>query len=215
MLGVECLILIPFVVNFKLLNPPAKWIFYYIISSIIFAAGSWLLSELFGNNMWFFSVMYFVQFVILSVFYWLTIKNEIVRTLIKIMPFIILLIFLLDFFKLEGIKAFNSISGGIRNIVIMVYAIIFFLQLLKDKDLIEKAIYIDSLPVFWYNAGIFIFFCTSLLFNISYNIIQESGISNMGMTLTILVINYIVGIISMILFYIGLSKTKKLRYANS
>ncbi len=134
------------------------------------------------------------------------------------MPFIVAGIFAIDIFVLEGIKAYNSISAGVKSIVILIYGAIFFLQLLKDKSLVEKSIYIDSLPSFWYNSGVFIYFCTIFLFNISYNLLQSqaaNGASKTNITIAILSINNLVGLIAMILLYIGLSKLKKLRYADS
>ncbi|WP_144695905.1 hypothetical protein [Chitinophaga vietnamensis] len=215
MMGIECVVLIPFIIKFKSLDVSGKSILYYIASSVVFAGGSYVIQKLFGNNLWFFSVMNLVQFVILSIFYWHIIKNDTMRMVIKIMPVIITIIFLIDFFLIEGMQNFNSISAGARNFVIIFYGIFFFLQLLRDKDLIERAIYIDSLPSFWYNAGIFLYFCTSFMFNISYNFIIEAGMTPLMAITLVLSSIYFVGTISMILFYIGLTKEKKASYANS
>jgi hypothetical protein len=168
--------------------------------------------------MWFFNFMHYLQFVVLSAFYYLCISNPILKKIIKVMPLIVAGIFAVDIFILEGIKAYNSISAGVKSIVILTYGAVFFLQLLRDKTLIENAIYIDSLPSFWYNSGIFIYFCTIFLFNISYNLLQaqaDSGNSKINITITILSITNLVGLIAMILLYIGLSKLKKSRYADS
>jgi len=162
--------------------------------------------------------MHFMQFVILSFFYYHSIKNPVLKKVIQIMPFILAGIFALDIFVIEGIEAYNSISAGVKSIIILIYGVILFLQLLNDKNLIENSIYIDSLPVFWYNSGIFIYFCTIFLFNISYNLLQaqaESGNSKLNIKIAVLSISNIVAIISMILLYIGFSKLKKLRYADS
>jgi hypothetical protein len=133
------------------------------------------------------------------------------------MPVVVAAVFCLDIFVIEGIRAYNSISAGVKSILIIIYGAILFLQMLKDKDLIERAIYIDSLPSFWYNAGVFLFFCTVFLFNISYNLLQQAVTpQSMQQIITIiLIINNIVGIIAMILLYIGVSKFKRLRYADS
>ncbi|MDR6567827.1 MULTISPECIES: hypothetical protein [Chitinophaga] len=167
--------------------------------------------------MWFFSLMHFIQFAILSVFYYRNISNPTMKSIVKYMPFLLLAIFIFDLFFIEGVRAFNSISSGVKQLVVLTYGLYLFLQLLRDRNLIEKSIYIDSLPIFWYNSGIFIFACTEFLFCISYNHLQAlftTGIARMGMTIAILSINYIVGMISMILLYIGFSKIKKLKHAN-
>jgi hypothetical protein len=133
------------------------------------------------------------------------------------MPIVVALVFALDLFVIEGFYNYNSISAGFRSIVILIYGGIFFWQMLTDKELVEKSIYIDTLPSFWYNAGIFLFYCTVFLFNISYNLLQKIFAHDPRGNLisTVLTINNVVAIISMILLYIGLSKLKKLRYADS
>lgn len=217
MTGIEVLILIPFILNYKLLDRPSRWIFYYIISSIVFAVGSDLVGYIFHNNMLFLKLMYFVQFIILSSFYNACIKSQAIRRVIKVMPFVVALVFALDLFVIEGVYNYNSISAGVRSIVMLIYGSIFFWQLLTDKELVEKAIYIDTLPSFWYNSGLFLFYCTVFLFNISYNLLQNifSHDPRGNLISTVLTINNVVGIIAMILLYIGLSKLKKLRYADS
>lgn len=217
MMGIELLILIPFILKYKLLDHPSRWIFYYIISSIIFAIGSDLLGHFLLNNMLFFNFMHFAQFVIISLFYLTCIKNRTIQLIIKIMPVFVALVFVLDIFVFEGFYTYNSISAGVKSIVILIYGAIFFWQMLNDKELIENSIYIDTLPAFWYNSAIFLYYCTVFLFNISYNILQKvlAPDPRGRIISTILTINNIIGIIAMILLYIGLSKLKKLRYADS
>lgn len=217
MMGIEALVLIPFLLNYKSLDFSARCIFFYILSCIVFAGGSVLVERYIGNNMWFFSLMHFIQFVTLSIFYYRSIHNPTMKAIIKYMPILILAIFIFDLFFIEGVRAFNSISSGVKQLVVFSYGLYLFLQLLKDRNLIEKSIYIDSLPIFWYNSGVFIFACTEFLFCISYNHLQAlftTGVARLGMTVAILSINYIVGMISMILLYIGFSKIKKLKHAN-
>jgi hypothetical protein len=215
--GIEFLLLIPFILNYKLLDRASRWIFYYVVSCVIFAIGSDVLARVFHNNMLFFKLMHFVQFVILSLFYNTCIKNRLIQRVIKVMPIVVALVFALDLFVIEGFYNYNSISAGFRSIVLLIYGGIFFWQMLTDKELVEKSIYIDTLPTFWYNAGIFLFYCTAFLFNISYNLLQKIFAHDPRGNLisTVLTINNIVGIIAMILLYIGLSKLKKLRYADS
>lgn len=214
MTGIEILVLVPFMLRFKTLNTAGKWICYYIISSVVFAVGSIITRWGDHNNMWFFSVMNFIQFLILSFFYWSVIKKPAVRNIITALPILVLALCVADFLKFEGIKSYNSISAGVKSGIIIAYGVVYFLQLLVDKDLIERSIYINSLPVFWYNSGIFLYFCSSFLFSISYNLIQVPQYAQLAMTYTLLCINYTVAMIAMILLYIGLSKIKRFGYAD-
>ncbi|MBC9933400.1 hypothetical protein [Chitinophaga qingshengii] len=218
MMGIEIIILIPFLLKFKTLDAPGRWMCYYIISSLFFAISTSILANLHINNMWLFSLMNFVQFLLLSCFYWSIIKHPTVRIVITYLPILVLGLCIADFLKFEGFASYNSISAGLKSGIIIAYGVIFFLQLLTDKDLLENAIYINTLSVFWYNSGIFIYFCSSFLFSISYNLIQtqiEEVVLQRDMVLTLISVNYIVAIITMILLYIGLTKTKRLGYADN
>lgn len=218
MTGIEIIILIPFLLKFKTLDAPGRWMCYYIISSIFFAISTYLLSNLGINNMWLFSLMNFIQFLILSRFYWCIIKHPTVKIIITYLPILVLGLCVADFLKFEGFKSYNSISAGLKSGIIIAYGVTFFLQLLTDKELLENAVYINTLSVFWYNSGIFIYFCSSFLFSISYNLIQplEAEASmKQSMVFTLISINYVVAIIAMFLLYIGLTKTKRLGYADN
>ncbi|NML39291.1 hypothetical protein HHL17_18975 [Chitinophaga sp. G-6-1-13] len=215
MMGIEALILIPFLLKFKALDAASKWMCYYIFSSVVFAVGSAITARMGMNNMWLFSMMNFIQFLLLSCFYWTIIKHQTVKQLITYLPILVLGLCIADFLKFEGIQSYNSISAGLKSGIIIAYGVIFFLQLLTDRELLEKAIYINTLPEFWYSSGVFIYFCSSFLFSISYNLIQLPKDAQQTMVLTLLSINYIVGIIAMILLYIGLTKTKRLGYADN
>ncbi len=206
MMGIECLLLIPFILKFKQLDEGGRWMFAYLVCSIVFASGSTLIGMLWGNNMWFFSLMYMVQFIILSVFYTIMIKNRILRRLILWMILPVFVIFLLDLFRLEGFSQFNSIFASARNLVLIAYGVVFFLQLLRDDALIKQSIFINTLPDFWFNAGLFIYLCSTVMKNLSYNYFSTHSVSA---TEYILSLSFISGIIQLILIFIGLLKVKK------
>ena len=205
MLGIECLLLIPFTLNYSTLDKAARSIYQYLISSIVFAMGSVIIEQFAHNNMWFFAIMYFIQFLILSVFYSRVIKSSAVKKAIKILPVPVLIIFILDLLKIEGIDKYNSLFTTIRSFVLLVYAIIFFFQLLRDNELIEQAIFINSLPNFWFNSGLFLYLCGSFIFSLSYNYLESQKIIS-SITFTITLIG---GILQLILFYIGLQNIPK------
>jgi len=206
MLGFECLLFIPFSIKYKQLDKATKFIYYYIASSILFAGGSIICGYCFKNNMCLFAVMHFCQSIILSFFYKELIEQPIVKLIIKIMILVLSLIALLDFFVIEGKEFFNSIFVTIRNVFLMVYGFIFFIQLLKDKKLIEKEIYMNSLPAFWFNTAIFIYLGCSFMFGLGANLLQVSSIEEQKNFLVVLAITYIVGIVQIILLYIGFCK---------
>jgi len=208
MTGIECILLIPFTLNFKKLDRPSRWACYYLISSVVFAVGSFAFAHLYRNNLWFYSIMYYIQFVILSIYYSLLIKNPLFRRLIKILPIPAAAIFLLDFFKLEGVLAYNSIFAAARTFILLCYGTVFFIQLLFDEELVKEAIFVNALPNFWFNAGLFIFFSCSFFDTLTYNFFLKHYKTHNNLVLSLV---FLGGIIEGILFYIGLMKAKKQR----
>lgn len=208
MMGIECLILIPFTLSYRLLDKAEKWAYYYLVSSVVFAVGSSIIAHIFSNNLWYNSIMYLAQFIILSVYYSFLIKKTFVKKLITALLLPALIIFFLDFFKLEGTLAFNSIFATIRTFLLLCYGIIFFIQLLFDEELVRESIFINSLPNFWFNSGLFIYLCCSFFNALSYNFLLRHSIAT---NLIIPSLVFISGIIEAILFYIGLMKAKKQR----
>lgn len=212
MLGIECVLLIPFLMNFSKLEKSGRIIFYYLISAIVFAAGSQIIASIWKNNLWFWNSMYFIQFVIFSIYFHEIIKSKPIRLVTVILMLPILGFTILDYLVLEGPHAYNSYAVAVDTLILMVYSVLFFWQLLRDEGLVKQSIFINSLPDFWYNAGIFIFHCGFFLFSLSYNIRLFKGTTLLQRTPdTILAITFIAGIIQLILLYIGLLKAKRIR----
>jgi len=213
--GIECLLLIPFILRFDILERGGRWAFYYLLSSIFFATGSYTVARIWHNNMWFFSIMYLIQFVILSVFFQIVLKNVVTKRVIVLLILPVFLIFLADFLKLEGIFTYNSYFATARTSILIIYGSLYFWQLLKDEELVQKSIFINSLPDFWFNAAFFINHCGSFMFYVAYNLLQQntthSAESKIAQNIT-LSISYIAGIIQLILLYIGLQKAKRRRH---
>ena len=214
MLGIECLLLIPFFQQYRHLQKPGKVIFTYLITSIIFAGGSYLQGFIFRmNNMLFVAVMTLVQYYVLSWFYFLVIKGAGAKKLIIFLTLAGTVIFFMDILYWEGPKRFNSIFASYRTLVLISCGIAVFLQLLKDEDLIERSIYMNSLPLFWFNSGLFVYLCCHFLKALTYNFLQNSIYVETFRDLQQITwsLNFIAGTIQLILFYIGLTKIKRAR----
>lgn len=206
MTGIEALLLIPFTLNYRSLDKAGKWAYYYLLSSVFFAIGSQVFAILYRNNLWFSAIMRLAQFIILSAYYYQIIKNPSVKQLIKVLLIPAIIIFFLDFFKLEGMMNYNSIFATIRTFLLLSYGIIFFYQLLFDEHLVKESVFINTLPDFWFNSGLFIYLCSSFLFSLTFNFFLRHSIHNNAF----LPLTFVGGIIESILFYIGLMKAKKL-----
>lgn len=212
MLGIECLLLIPFIINSGKLDKSGKWVYYYLIISVISGIGTIVLAYLLRNNLWFYNTMFFLQFVILSCYFHEVIKYPFVKIVIKLMVPLTFAVVILDYFLFEGSLAYNSYAISTETFIKMAYGVIFFWQLLRDEELIKKSIFVNILPDFWYNGGLFVYHCGFFLFCLSYNLRLFTGTVLLKSTSdSILAITFIAGIIQLILLYIGLVKEKRIR----
>lgn len=214
MLGIECLLLIPFSLKYRHLKTEERVIFAYLIASIVFAAGSYLLGFILRmNNMFFVAVMTLVQYFLLALFYYLVVNGSRAKKIILALIAAGVVIFALDITVWEGTKQFNSIFAAYRTLILIGCGITVFLQLLRDESLVERSIYMNSLPLFWFNAGLFVFLCCSFLIALTYNFLQNSIYTDAFQNLQKVTrsVNFIAGTIQLILFYIGLSKIKRVR----
>ncbi len=215
MLGIECLLLIPFTMKYRSLNREERLIYLYVIASVIYAGGSYILSRIVQNNWWFNTIMNLTQIIILSMFYLQVLKKSPVRKLVMPVLAVVIVIYLLDITLLEGYKVANSISQTTRNVILIIYGVTFFLQLLRNEELREQSIYINSLPTFWFNAGLFIYICSSFMMYLFFSFLQNANLNMAGdkslraayqITRSL---NFTAGIIQFVLFYVGLRKIKR------
>lgn len=212
MLGIECLLLIPFIIHSGKLEKSGKWVYYYLILSVVSGIGTIGLAYLLKNNLWFYNAMFYLQFVALSCYFHEVIKYQFVKIVIKLMIPLVFAIVVLDYVWFEGSSAYNSYAISTETFIKMVYGVIFFWQLLSDEELVKQSIFVNILPDFWYNGGLFVYHCGFFLFCLSYNLRSFTGATLLKSTSdSILAITFIAGIIQLILLYIGLVKEKRIR----
>ena len=213
MMGIEILILIPFTINYKLFNKEQRIIYAYAICSAVLSIGAEVLAWLFRNNLAWHDVMSLVTFYILSWFFFNVLKKPLTRKLILWLVPVTTSLFLLDFFWLKGPVGFCSIYAASRTFLLIIYGILFFVQLVRDNSLIERSIYITSIPEFWFNSGLFVNACCNFILYLSFNFLlhDEPGPEIINLFRITQGLGWIAGIIQVILFYIGLSKIKRAR----
>ncbi|WP_343307542.1 hypothetical protein AAHN97_10430 [Chitinophaga niabensis] len=213
MVGIRLLLLIPFFLNYRFLNKEQKVIFIYAITNAFMGVVLDTLARVFHNNMPFLTGMMLIQFFILTFFYRHVLKNPNARKILNIMLVISTILCIVDISFLEGPLFFNSIFVSFRTFLLIIYGVIFFLQLMKDESLIEQSIYINELPAFWFNAGLFVALCCAFPLDLCFNYLQKTPPTDYTINLFRITaaLTWSGGVIQSILFYIGLVKLKAAR----
>lgn len=214
MVGIRLLLLIPFFLNYRFLNKEQKVIFVYALSNAFMGIMLDTLARVYHNNMPFVTGMMLIQFFILTLFYRHVLKNPNTKKILNIMLVVSTILCIVDISFLEGPLIFNSIFVSFRTFLLIIYGVVFFLQLMKDESLIEQSIYINTLPSFWFNAGLFVALCCGFPLDLCFNFLQKAPPGNdvlLNFFRVTAALTWIGGIIQSILFYIGLLKIKGAR----
>lgn len=205
-LALECLICLLFIPKYKLLDEAGKWLYYYVMAStagfIISMVLRWA-----GNNIWVSSLMFLIQFIILTSFYYLITESAFIRQLIRILTFATAAVFLLDFFWWSGFFIFNSNFASVRTGLLIVYGGIFFFQLLSDRRSTVAPLRIQDQPNFWFNAGLFIHHSSFFLLALTYNLYRVFP-EKLWLFTYVNVLVFVGGLIEYILIYVGLRKVR-------
>jgi hypothetical protein len=210
MVGVEVLLLIPFFLRYRFLNKEERVIFAYAIANAFMGVVSDIIARIYHNNMIFITTMMLVQFFILTLFYINVLKHPKAKKILQIILGATFILCVVDFTILEGPFVFNSIFISFRTFVLIIYGVVFFLQLMRDESLIEQSIYINTLPAFWFNAGLFVSLCCSFPLDLCFNFLQKGppGEELLSIFRVTASLTWSGGIFQAILFYIGLRKIK-------
>lgn len=199
------LVFVLFSLYYKWLDKAGKYVFYYILVSFIIPITILVIGDTEANGWWWTgTIAYLLQFLTLSGFYFQVIKKVLFKRFIASLLPVTFVIFCLDFFWWEGPMANNDIFGAVRLSLLIIYGIVFSLQLMSDKELITQGISVQSLPSFWFNAGVLIFCCSSFLLSSSSNHFSRS----FYFWFTIILV-HLGGCIQFILFYIGPRKVRQ------
>ncbi len=135
MMGIEVLLLIPFTLNYKLFNKVQRLIYLYAIYSAVLSIGAEALARIFRHNLAWHAVMYLVSYYLLSVFYLKVIQKPLTRKIILWMVPVVTALFIADFVWISGPRGFSSIFVSFRTFLLIIYGILFFVQLVRDGSL--------------------------------------------------------------------------------
>ncbi len=161
------------VVNFKKITPIGKLIFFYVLTVF----GLDLLSRYLGfisgskNNLILLSINGIIDLTFFSLLYtkyYIGSKLIILRIITLVALFVVIyLLFGKTFITTSG---FDSYDKVMCDGIIVVYAIISMLDLLKSKSILSK----DMIRV---NAGVLLFFSFDMLFSLVINFLLNAGLN--------------------------------------
>jgi len=99
-----------------------------------------------------------LQFLLLGYIYRAEYTRPLLKRLVDIISIAFIVFALVNFFFLQGPKAFNSNTFTVTSVVIMLFCLTYFYQIVQELP--EP--YIERMIMFWVGAAVFFYFGTNL-----------------------------------------------------
>ncbi|GAB7258127.1 hypothetical protein OBPA_25940 [Polaribacter sp. OB-PA-B3] len=144
-------------ITYKQKSVAYKYLYFFLLLSLIIQIISSYLAFKKINNLFFFHVFTIGQYILMSLFFSTVLNNQVIKTILKyscvIFPLTLIVVFC---FKPELLFRFNSIEILIFSIPLIISSFSFFIEKIDSKN--KKYIY--------FNSGFFLYLvCSTLLFS--------------------------------------------------
>jgi hypothetical protein len=112
-----------------------------------------------------------IEFMVVSLVYWLLFKKELYKQIAFIVVFIFLGFVITNAIYLQPINQAPFNNNTLASIIFVTYSFLLFGEMINLE--IDTSLFLQ--PVFWFNSGILIFYTATLIFWGIYHIIQLSA----------------------------------------
>lgn len=107
-----------------------------------------------GSNHWWYNIFTVIEFIGYSYIFYFTINNSKLSRIIIISLAIYFALAVLNIFLIQGFYRFHTISYRIGALMIVIWCLLYFFQLMKSENKIKLL----SNPMFWIATGLFFFY---------------------------------------------------------
>ena len=133
-------------------------LFVYVSVSFVTEFINLGLTESGINNMFVFRFFTIIEFMLISLFYYLFFRKYL-RPVYLLLPFPIFLAVVFIDYSINGLNSMDNFSASIESILLSLYALVSFLFVMR-RLLFENIL---SEPFFWINSGVLFYFSGNLL----------------------------------------------------
>ena len=167
---------------------------FFILSALFDLALIVVLKLGLQNNAPLLHLFVVISILFLSIVYYRTLGNGLLKKLIVVLVVLALLFVIFNSLFIEGIWAFPSISNTVQSVLFITFSLFYFYQLLSNQEVIH----IEKQGLFWINAGVLVYFSSNIFLFMLFNRIIEAQEWNLW------IIHSITNIIANVLYTIGL-----------
>jgi hypothetical protein len=147
------------------LHKPLRILYLFILLSAFIEFGSWLFFQFHWNNLIFFEIYTFVEFIAFSIIYWLLIQNMIARgALILTSVFFVFYLLYQDLFE-SNLSDLETSEILYESIILVTYFVYYLLETLNHS----KSRFLETQPHFILTIGLIVYFLGNFLVYLFYD----------------------------------------------
>lgn len=159
---------------FRRLPRMFKFLFIYAFIVFLNDIAVYSMASMHLNNMALIHFYTFLEFTFISFVYYQIAMKKWFKVIVLIAAIFFYLFSILNLVFLESLDAFNSIQSYVEGIVILIYTLLYFGDLLSR----DVFIYLERSPLFWLNCGFLVYFAGTFflfIFNTELTRSSEGG----------------------------------------
>ncbi|MFT5777351.1 MAG: hypothetical protein ACI837_000283 [Crocinitomicaceae bacterium] len=143
----------------------------FVFATLILEISAAILSSYHTNNMWIFHLYTLLEVVFIAWIY-NDLSNNRNTKIVNVLLVVFIMFSAVNIICIESLKEFNSYQRFIGGVTIIIYALIYFVQLFKEAK-IER---LERHAYFWLNSAFLIYFAGTLfLFILTENILADDS----------------------------------------
>ena len=123
------------------------------------------------NNMPVFHIYTYIEFGFISLIYFHIAESRVWRRSIIMLASGFLIFSLINLLLFEGIMEFNSNQCYVECLIVFIYCIAFYAQLMRKAE----NVYLERQPMFWFTSASLLYFSGTLILFLMYNHVSEES----------------------------------------
>lgn len=145
-----------------------RWTFWFCVASLLLMLYANVLFIHLTNNLFIGHAYLLIQFVCLTRVYQLEVKEGLSRKLFGVLIVGFTAFSLFNTFYLQPLTVHNTYARNVASIVLSIVSIYYFFQLVRRPFTVK----VERLFMFWFSAGVLLYFLSSLFIFTVSNVIQ-------------------------------------------
>lgn len=172
----QATVLLPFIaglINYRFLNRPFRVFILLFVSCVLLEIAGMIMKAESRNNMPAYNLVPFAEFYFITMLYMHYFSGrKYYESFFAVCTAVFTAIALLDLFLIHGFKMPNTYAHSLESFILVVYSLLYFYDHFTRAALVNNRLS----PMFWVNAGVFIYFPVNMVLFLIANYLNRHNV---------------------------------------